>query len=161
VGLLLTIGKNPSYPFEQFCRILGLKVPESIPSLAEDELCIWDRDSLRPPYKIRFHLPRQLQQRHKKKYAQGDMGDNSFVFTGLGNRLCLKANNLMLFMHIAEGIDTDTWLFHLHRKDFTNWFRHAVHDEELARVGEEAESIKNPGASKKHIVDFIAQKYTA
>jgi len=161
VGLLLTIGKNASYPFEQFCQILGLPVPKGIPSLAEDEICIWERDSPRPPYKAKFHLPRQLQQRHKKKYAQGDMGDHSFVFTGRESRLHLKANNLMLFIHLAEGIDTDTWLFHLRRKDFTKWFRDSVHDEELASVGEEAEALKDPEASRKHIVDFIAQKYTA
>jgi hypothetical protein len=161
VGMLLTIGENPSYPFEQFCQILGLSVPAAIPSLAEDEICIWERDSSRPPYKAKFRLPRQLQQRHKKKYAQGDMGDHSFVFTGRENKLHLKANNLMLFIHLAEGIDTDTWLFHLRRKDFTKWFRDAVHDEELASVGEEAEALKDPDASRKHIVDFIAQKYTA
>lgn len=161
VGLLITIGKNPVYPFEQFCRILGLEVPDGIPMLAEDELCVWEREISRFPRKVKFHLPRQLVQRHKKKYAQGDMGDTSFIFRGREKRLHLKANNLMLFMHIAEGIDADTWLFHLHRKDFTRWFREAVHDEELARIGEEAENIKDADGSKRKIIDFIAQKYTA
>jgi len=161
VGLLLIVGNNTRYPFEQFCRILGLKIPDSIPSLAEDEICIWERKTERPPYKAKFHLPRQLQQRHKKKYAEGDMGDNSFIFTGPENRLHLSANNLMLFIHLADGVGKETWLFHLHRGDFTKWFREAVHDEELARVGEEAETLKDPAASRKKIVDFIAQKYTA
>ncbi len=161
IGMLLTIGKNPSYPFEQFCGRLGIPVPANIPSLAEDEICIWERDDTRPPYKAKFRLPLQLQQRHKKKYAQGDMGGNSFVFTGPQNKLHLKANNLLLFKHLAEGIDSDTWLFHLHRKDYTKWFRDTVHDEELARVGAEAEGMKDPGASLKHIVDFIGNKYTA
>lgn len=161
VGLLLTVGSNPVYPFEQFCQTLGLKIPDGIPLLDDDEVCIWERDIPRPPYKAKFHLPRHLQQRHKKKYAQGDMGDNSFVFTGRDKRLHLKANNLLLFMHLAEGIDTDTWLFHLNRKDFTKWFRYSVHDEELAVVGEEAEKLKDPEVSRKKIMDFIAQKYTA
>jgi hydroxymethylpyrimidine pyrophosphatase-like HAD family hydrolase len=161
VGMLLTVGNNPSYPFEQFCGILGLPVPAAIPTLAEDEICIWERNGSRPPYKAKFRLPQQLQQRHKKKYAEGDMGDNSFVFTGLENKLHLKANNLLLFKLLAEGIDSDTWLFHLHRKDYTKWFRDTIHDEELAVVGEEAEAIEDPKSSMKHIVDFIAQKYTA
>jgi hypothetical protein len=47
-------------------------------------------------------------QRHKKKYAKGDMGDNSFVFTGKEHKLNLKATNLVMFAHIADGIDDDT-----------------------------------------------------
>jgi hypothetical protein len=67
----------------------------------------------------------------------------------------------MLFLHIAEGIDTDTWNYHLQRKDFTNWFRSSVHDEELARAGEEAEGMSDPAESKKHILEIIRKKYTA
>lgn len=160
VGMLLTIGDNPSYPFEQFCERLGLPVPEGIPYLAEDEICVWERDDPRPPYAVKFRLPQQLQQRHKKKYAAGDMGDNSFVFTGRDHQLSLRATNLILFMHMAEGVDTDTWLFHLHRHDYTKWFGGSVHDEELVHVSEEAEAIKDPETSRKHIVDFIAGKYT-
>jgi hypothetical protein len=158
--MLLTIGNNPSYPFEQFCGSLGLPVPEGIPYLAEDEICVWERDGSRRPYAVKFRLPQQLQQRHKKKYALGDMGNNSFVFTGRDHQLNLRANNLILFMHMAEGVDTDTWLFHLHRKDYTKWFRESVHDEELADVSKEAEGIADPEISRKHIVDFIAGKYT-
>ena len=161
VGMLMTIGKDPAYPFEQFCRLLNLPVPQGIPSLGEHELCVWDRDSGHPPYKVHFRLPRQLQQRHKKKYAQGDMGDNSFVFTGRENQLHLRANNLIFFTHIAEGIDADTWSFHLQRNDYVNWFRNTIHDEELARTGEEAVEMKDPAAGKKHILEFIAKKYTA
>jgi hydroxymethylpyrimidine pyrophosphatase-like HAD family hydrolase len=161
VGLLLIVGKNTLYPIEQFCQVVGGQVPDGIPSLAEHEVCVWERDRDRPPYKTTFQLPRQLKQRHKKKYAEGDMGDNSFVFTGPENRLRLKANNLMLFIHLAEGVDEETWSYHLYRGDFTKWFRDTVHDEELARVGEEAEKIKDPAVSQKQIIDFIAQKYTA
>jgi hypothetical protein len=89
------------------------------------------------------------------------MGGNSFVFTGSAKKLHLVANNLILFMHIAEGIDDDTWQFHLHRKDYTRWFGDIIHDPELAEAGEEAEKMKDPQASRKYIVDFIAQKYTA
>jgi hypothetical protein len=161
VGLILTIGSNPSYPIKQFCDVLGLTRPEVIPSLGQNEICVWEKGDARSPYKVQFNQPSQLQQRHKKKYAQGDMGGNSFVFTGPAKKLHLVANNLILFMHIAEGIDDDTWQFHLHRKDYTRWFADVIHDPELAEAGEEAEKMKGPQASRKHIVDFIAQKYTA
>ncbi|HXO73937.1 MAG TPA: hypothetical protein VN824_01880, partial [Puia sp.] len=71
------------------------------------------------------------------------------------------ANNLLLFLHIAEGVDIETWLYHLRRKDFTNWFRKTIHDEDLAKAGEEAEQMKDAAASRRHVLDLIAQKYTA
>jgi hypothetical protein len=160
VGMVLTIGENAAYPIEQFCQVLGLPVPAGIPALGDHEICVWDRDGSSAPYTVSYHLPQQLQQRHKKKYAQGDMGANSFIFTGRENQLHLVANNLMLFLHIAEGIDTDTWLFHLGRKDFSNWLRSSVHDEELARVAEEAEQTHDATASKKKLLDAIGKKYT-
>ena len=45
----------------------------------------------------------------------------------------LKAQNLVVFCQIAEGIDEETWMFHLHRGDYSRWFRHAIKDEYLAR----------------------------
>ncbi|HVW61701.1 MAG TPA: HAD-IIB family hydrolase [Puia sp.] len=161
VSTVMAIGKDSAYPFQQFCEKLQLPMPSNIPSLSENEITVWDRDSSPSAYKARFNLPVQLQQRHKKKYAQGDMSYNSFIFTGPGNKMHLKANNLMLFAHIAEGIDAETWLFHLHRKDFSRWFRDSVHDEELAKAGEEAERISDMEASKKHILSYITTKYTA
>ena len=161
IGMIITIGENPAYPFEQFGKIVGIPMPSEIPVLEKGEICVWEKDSSQAPFKVRYHQPHQLLQRHKKKYAQGEMGDNSFVFTGEEGRLHLVANNLMLFLHIAEGIDIETWCYHLHRKDFTNWFRKTVHDEELAKVGEEAEEMTDAAASRQLVLDFISQKYTA
>jgi hydroxymethylpyrimidine pyrophosphatase-like HAD family hydrolase/GTPase SAR1 family protein len=161
IGMVITIGNDSAYALEQFCKILELPVPGGIPSLNEGEICVWNREVRAPLYKVNYRLPHQLLQRHKKKYAQGDMGSNAFVFTGPEKKLQLVANNLLLFMHIAEGIDEETWLFHLRRKDFTRWFREAVHDEELVCIGEEAEKTEDPAASRKHIVEFISRKYTA
>ncbi len=161
VGTVMAIGKDASYPFQQFCEKLLLPMPSDIPTLSDNEVAIWDRNDTRGVYKARFNLPAQLQQRHKKKYAQGDMTYNSFIFTGPGNKMHLKANNLMLFAHIAAGIDAETWWFHLHRQDFSRWFRDIVHDEELAKVGEEAEQIRDLEASRKHILSYITTKYTA
>ena len=87
------------------------------------------------------------------------MGDNSFVFTGPDGRLHLVANNLMLFAHIAEGIDVDTWSWHLHRHDFTNWFRDTIHDNELAEVAGYAEALQDPAAGRSQILTFIHSKY--
>ena len=160
IGMIITIGEDPAYPFEQFGKMLQCAVPTDIPVLQKGEICVWERGP-QAPYVVRYNQPRQLQQRHKKKYAQGEMGDNSFIFTGEDKRLHLIASNLMLFLHIAQGIDIDTWLYHLHRKDYTNWFRKTIHDEDLAKKGEEAEEMTDAPASRRHILEFIAEKYTA
>jgi hydroxymethylpyrimidine pyrophosphatase-like HAD family hydrolase len=159
IGTLITIGENPRYPFEQFGERLHRPVPEDIPVLGEQDICVWRLDTGEPPFKAHYQQPRQLQQRHKRKYATGDMGDNSFVFTGPEGRLHLVANNLMLFAHIAEGLDDDTWSWHLHRHDFTAWFRDTIHDAELAGVAESAEGIQDGPASRHQILTFINSKY--
>jgi hydroxymethylpyrimidine pyrophosphatase-like HAD family hydrolase len=160
IGTIITIGENPAYPLQQVGEILHRPIPEHIPSLGEGEVCVWNLDTRDPPYKARYPQPRQLRQRHKKKYATGDMGENSFVFTGRENRLHLVANNLMLFVHIAEGIDDDTWTWHLQRHDFAKWFRDTVHDEELAHAAEEAEASNDPAETRRTILTFINSKYT-
>jgi len=161
LGMIITIGENCGYPFQQVSEILQRPLPEQIPDIEEGEICIWRLDTGQPIFKARFLPPRQLRQRHKRKYATGDMGDNSFVFTGRHNHLHLVANNLMLFAHIAEGIDDDTWSWHLHRHDFTNWFRDIVHDEELAKVAGDAEKGTDATETRRRIITFINSKYTA
>jgi hypothetical protein len=160
IGTIITIGGNPGYPFQQVGEILHRPIPEQIPPLEDGEICVWYPDNAQPPFKARYQLPHQLMQRHKKKYAAGDMGDNSFVFTGRHGHLHLVANNLMLFAHIAEGIDEDTWSWHLHRHDYTNWFRDTIHDDQLAQVAEAATNIKDSADSRRQILTFINSKYT-
>jgi hypothetical protein len=88
------------------------------------------------------------------------MGSNSFIFTGIGNRVRLVAPNLMMFGQIAEAMDVDIWQFHLHRRDFSNWFRNKIHDETLAKISEEVENTPDPEMSKKRILDYIFENYT-
>ena len=67
------------------------------------------------------------------------MRDRSFFFRGPGNRHNLKAQNLAVFSQIADGIDEETWLFHLRRGDYSRWFRAAVKDRYL---GDQTERIQ-------------------
>jgi len=159
IGMLITIGENPGYPFEQWGQLMGEAVPSVIPALRKGEVCVWERG--RDEVEVaQYNAPLQLQRRHKKKYAQGEMGENSFVFRGEDGRLHLVANNLLMFLRIAEGIDIDTWVYHLKRKDFMKWFRDTVHDEELASEAEAAEGMGDVAAGRRRVLDFIGQRYT-
>lgn len=162
VGMVITIGDNAVYPIEQFCSVKKIEPPKKIPVLQKGEACIYDLEVKQTkPFVITMNEPEHLQQRHKRKYATGDMEDNSFIFTGKAGKMKLKANNLVLFAHIAEGIDDATWKYHLQNGDFTKWFTNAVHDDELATISEEAEKDKSAEQSKKKIIAYINQKYTA
>jgi hypothetical protein len=51
--------------------------------------------------------------------------DKSFYFRGPAGNLNLRAQNLVLFNQMAEGVDDETWLYHLRRGDHSRWFREA------------------------------------
>ena len=111
---------------------------------------------------VRTIMPSQLLQRHKRKYAAGDMGPDSFYFRGPEKKLNLKANNLMIFIQMASGVDDKTWLYHLQRKDYSTWFRDYVNDEELAIHTEKIEQAQqNPETSRKAIFQLIQERYTS
>lgn len=64
-------------------------------------------------------------------------------------------------MQLADGIDTDTWLFHLKRGDYSNWLRDVLKDHELAdQIGqmERDQSLPNR-QSRERIKRAILEKY--
>ena len=66
--------------------------------------------------------------------------ERSFHFRGPANRLNLRAQNLALFLQIADGIDDHTWLHHLHLHDYSRWMREMLDDEKLADAVREIET---------------------
>ena len=99
--------------------------------------------------------------RHRRKYVQGDVQEKSFYFRGPENKLNLKAQNLSMFLQIAEGIDDETWLFHLQKGDYSTWIREAIKDEPLAeRVAEIERTDKSAARSRELIKDAITKQYT-
>ena len=50
--------------------------------------------------------------------------------TGRGpeGKLNLKAQNLAIFLQIADGLDDETWLFHLKNGDIARWFPDVIKD---------------------------------
>ncbi|TMI61293.1 MAG: HAD family phosphatase [Bacteroidetes bacterium] len=160
--LAIAIGKEPENIINQYARLKKNSMPDiPIKELNKGEAWIWEIDK-GDPIPVRIEKPAQLMQRHKKKYATGDMQDNSFYFKGPGNKLNLKANNLMLFIQMAEGVDDDTWIYHLGKKEYSDWFRNAVHDDELADATEKIEEQEtDPARSKERVLNLIKEKYTA
>ena len=88
---------------------------------------------------------------------------HSFFFRGPGSRHNLKAQNLAVFSQIAEGIDEDTWLFHLRRGDYSRWFRQAVKDNYLAEQAEQIEKRQDiePAVTRRLIRGVIEALHTS
>jgi len=131
-------------------------------SLAPGEALIWSRRD-GPPRRFRI-LPGQLErQRHLRKYAAGDLGPHAFYFRGPDGRLNLRAQNLAMFLQIADGVDDETWLHHLRRGDYARWFKTAIKDRELEAAARKAEALgdKPAGEGRRLIRDAIEQRYTA
>jgi hypothetical protein len=86
----------------------------------------------------------------------------SFNFRGPQGKLNLKAQNLMTFMQLADGVDEETWIYHLRRNDYSRWFRKKIKDEGLAKAAEAIEQEQNLAAleSRRRINQAIVQSYT-
>ncbi len=161
--MLIAIGDMPDQVIKGFAGRKNIKPqsPASV-SLPNGEAWIWDISLQRKPFPVQFPKPEHLLHRHKKKYAKGNMSENSFVFTGPEGKLRLKAYNLMVFIQLAEGIDDETWIHHLKKNGYSDWLYNKVNDEELAALLREIENMeKDPKISKIRIIDLIKSKYTA
>ena len=90
------------------------------------------------------------------------MRDRSFVFRGPQKRHRLRAKNLVMFSQIADGIDEDTWVFHLRRGDYSRWFRDSVRDRYLADQAERIEQRQDlvPADTRRLIRNMIGARYT-
>jgi hypothetical protein len=163
VDVVVLVGMSPEKTLNSFADALGLAVqwPGSL-SYQRGHAVVWFPRSGKPPFSMRIVSSRGERIRHLRKYAEGDMRDRSFHFRGPEGRQNLKAQNLAIFAQIAEGIDQETWLFHLHNGDYSTWFREAVKDPYLADQTERIEHRRDlqPAETRSLIVSFIEGRYT-
>lgn len=159
---VIALGEDPNATLLSFAGITGDAIPP-IPGtiLQKGEAMVWSRHSGEAPFLVRTMVPGQVLQRHKRKYSTGDMGPDSFIFTGPENKLKLKANNLQSFTELAQGVDDDTWMYHLKRHDFSGWIRNSVNDDALAEQVEKIENAEpDPIRSRAEITKLVQLHYT-
>jgi hydroxymethylpyrimidine pyrophosphatase-like HAD family hydrolase len=164
VGVVLALGPATADVLVEFADTIGIEVAIDAHPPAEDEILIWDRYSGEGPRVVKPIAPRQAHRRHTRKYAEGDLGEDlSFYFRGPDNSLNLRAQNLMLFKQIADGVDDRTWEHHLRSGEYSRWFRDVIKDKELARAAEsvEADDTLDAKASRRLIANAIDRLYTA
>jgi len=59
-------------------------------------------------------------------------------------------------------VDDDTWMFHLRKEDYSEWFKRRIKDPDLAAAVKEIEKDDgtSPGESRKRIRERIEERYT-
>lgn len=148
----------------EFAEAVGCPAPQLEPfRLVPGEALAWFRRESRPPVRLRIAPSRSEHRRHTRKYAEGDLGtDRSCYFRGPDGRLNLRAQNLILFLQLADGVDDGTWLHHLRRGDYSHWVRECIKDDHLAEqiAGIEEREPICALESRRLIRDAIEERYT-
>ena len=163
VDVVIAVGRSPAATLKAFAAARGetFTWPQGL-SYQSGRAVVWFPSSGKGPFSMRI-LPGRIERlRHLRKYAEGNMRDRSFYFRGPANRHHLKVQNLAIFCQLAQGIDEETWLFHLRRGDYSRWFRDAVKDSYLADHAERIEQRQDlrPAETRELIVSFIESRYT-
>lgn len=163
VGIVLAVGKNPQQTFRLFAKPLGLS-PPALDAVDEgsEAAVFWPLSRGGRPFSVQITPSRIDHQRHSRKYAIGELPpDRSFYFRGADGRLNLRAQNLLIFLQLAEGVDAETWLHHLRQGDYSRWFRRHIKDDLLAADAERVEQQTDVSAdeSRARIRELIDRYY--
>jgi hypothetical protein len=165
VDLIVAIGKTPDETLRLFSENLGQKPPRMEGrALEPGEAIGWWRRKGGEAFWFRSIPPLAERRRHIRKYAEGELPpERSFHFRGAEGKLNLRAQNLSLFIQLAEGIDDETWMYHLRQHDYSTWFRNAIKDESLAAAAADVEAAPDlsPLDSRRRIREAIEERYTA
>ena len=134
VRVVAALGEDPAGALRQFAEASHRPAPVATGEAPErGEALLWFLESSTAPFTLRIAPAESDRTRHRRKYAEGALPpDRSFYFRGPGERLNLRAQNLVLFSQIADGVDDETWLHHLRCGDYSSWMREAIKDGELA-----------------------------
>ncbi len=164
IGMLLTVGADAGETLKNFAEAAGVKPGRfKKPDLQKGEALLWSKGDKSVPQVVKVNPSQSGRRRHRRKYSEGSLPpERSFYFKGPEEKLNLRAQNLMMFLQIGDGVDDDTWTHHLTNGDIADWFRKGIKDDALA---EEAESIAessgaSPGESRKLIRQAVERDYT-
>ncbi len=165
IDTILVLGEKPVEMLREFTDANELAPMESPRESLEPGVAILCSKSERTtrPKVIRVEPSHTERKRHLRKYAEGTLPeDRSFYFRGPEGKLRLRAPNLILFLDLADGVDDETWLFHLKRHEVSGWLRKGIGDDsiadEIAKIERQHEIDAND--ARHRIRELIEGRYT-
>jgi hydroxymethylpyrimidine pyrophosphatase-like HAD family hydrolase len=165
INTVIAVGEGPARTLRALCELRGLPPPGALPDepkLPPGQALYW-RVGSPAAVVVEIEPTKTERTRHSRKYMEGNLGkDRAFYFRGPRRKLNLKAHNLQLFLHIADGVDDATWMFHLRRGDYSTWLRAQVKDGSLA---DEVDRVERDYAlsaadSRAAVRAAVEQRYT-
>jgi HAD superfamily hydrolase (TIGR01484 family) len=162
VSTVIGVGDGAARAIEKFCEVTGRKSPRFEVTSQTDQVFVFGRGDQAELVVAR--KPKEKQKRHVRKYAEGELGeDKSFYFRGPDGALNLRAQNLSIFLQLAAGVDDKTWLHHLRAGAYSQWFRDAIKDDDLAfeAAAIEQDQPLTAAESRARIRDIVERRYTA
>jgi hydroxymethylpyrimidine pyrophosphatase-like HAD family hydrolase len=165
VDVVIAKGNGAGETLAAFATATQISAP-SVPFLEADtgHALVWFTKRQGPPLLVKTRVAKSERRRHRRNYAQGELSpEQSFYFRGPQSNLNLRAQNLSTFLQLAEGIDNDTWLFHLRKGDFSQWFQTVIKDDELAACARVIEADQNldVAQARDQLKQAIESRYTA
>jgi HAD superfamily hydrolase (TIGR01484 family) len=161
---LIVLGDRPREMLREFTDINRVPPVDASPEALESGTAmVWSKTVDGPPAVVRVEPSRTERRRHLRKYAEGELPeDRSFYFRGREGKLNLRAQNLIQFMDLGDGVDDDTWLFHLRQGEISRWLRQGIKDEPLATQAAaiEKNAQLDAASSRKQLRELIEATYT-
>jgi len=166
VDVVIATGQAAAASLAEFSRAAQISATPSTPAEPEPgEALVWfARSAGAKPMLVRTRRATAERRRHKRNYAQGELSpEQSFYFRGPEGKLNLRAQNLMTFLQVGEGVDDETWLFHARQGDYSRWFETMIKDKDLAASAREIERNGREEAAegRKKMRAAVESRYTA
>jgi len=133
VDTAVVLGPAPHHVLAAIPAVDAAQLAGPEPLLEAGEAIGWSRHLGAAPFRFKV-VAGDADRRHPPRPSAEDGLDagRSFYFRGPRQRLNLRAQSLALFNQLADGVDDETWLFHLRRGDYSRWMRAEIKDEALA-----------------------------
>jgi HAD superfamily hydrolase (TIGR01484 family) len=165
VDSVIVLGDKPREMVQEFATAREAAPPTlDCDKVPEGQALFWNAAVDSEARFVVLEPTRTDRRRHLRKYAEGSLGDDrAFFFRGPENKLKLRAQNLITFLDLADGVDEDTWLHHWKRGEISDWLRRCVKDDELADnvAAVEREARDDATQSRERVRELIEAQYTA
>jgi hydroxymethylpyrimidine pyrophosphatase-like HAD family hydrolase len=166
VEIVIAVGDDPAATIASACSLLDLPPPSEPVSLDHAHAgaaVMWRRSIPDRETTIATIPARGERRRHVRKYAEGELApEKSFYFTGPQQKQHLRAQNLMTFIQLADGVDDETWEYHLGHNDYSAWIKMAIGDVDLSEVVRKSETDRSlpSRTARDSIIAAIQERYT-